>query len=238
MKAESFSSNRRHHSDGQRVRVSHRVAARLFADPLRGRHRTTPTWPWIRRLAGDRRGSAAVEFALVAMPFLGIVGAIIQVAFQIWAAQNFDRAVQNGVRTVLTGQFQTANAGKTDATTLLANLRAMMCGSASANVVTVFDCQKVRIDVATASTFAGAAPVQPLDTTTGSWTTSFGTNYACAKPGTIIVVTAAVPIPSFFNLLGLVTRQFTGGSDNGSSLLTSTAVLRTEPYQVAGSGAC
>jgi Flp pilus assembly protein TadG len=215
-----------------------RVAAWHPADALRRRCGTIPAWPRVRRLAADRRGSAAVEFALVALPFLGLVGAIIQVAFQIWAAQNFDRAVQNGVRTVLTGQFQLANAGKTDAPTLLANLRATMCGSASANAVTVFDCQQVRIDVATASTFAGAAPVQPLDTGTGSWSTSFGTNYACAKPGTIIVVTAAVPIPSFFNLLGLVTRQFTSGGDNGSSLLTSTAVLRTEPYQVTGAGAC
>ena len=79
------------------------------------------------------------------MPFLALVGAIIQVAFQIWAAQNFDRAVQNGVRSVLTGQFQLANAGKTDAPTLLANLKATMCGAASANVVTVFDCSKVMI---------------------------------------------------------------------------------------------
>ncbi|WP_269153957.1 TadE/TadG family type IV pilus assembly protein [Methylobacterium currus] len=215
----------------------HAIAS-LLAGRLRESRRTARAWRRVRCLAADGRGSAAVEFALVAMPFLALVGAIIQVAFQIWAAQNFDRAVQNGVRTVLTGQFQLANAGKTDAPTLLANLRATMCGSASANIVTVFDCSKVRIEVATAGTFAGAAPVQPIDTSTGSWSTSFGTNYACAKPGTIVVVTAAVPFPAFFNLLGLVTRQFTSGADNGSGLLTATAVLRTEPYQVTGAGAC
>ncbi|MET7243536.1 TadE/TadG family type IV pilus assembly protein [Methylobacterium sp. EM32] len=212
--------------------------ALLRAGQPRGGRRTIPDRRQVRRFAADGGGSAAVEFALVALPFLGIVGAIIQVAFQIWAAQNFDRAVQNGVRTILTGQFQLANAGRTDAATLLANLRATMCGSASANVVTVFDCRKVRIEVATAGGFAGGAPVQPLDIGTGTWSTSFGTNYACAKPGTIVVVTVAVPVPTFFNLLGLATRQFTSGADAGSSLLTSTAVLRTEPYQVTGAGAC
>ncbi|WP_082711570.1 TadE/TadG family type IV pilus assembly protein [Methylobacterium indicum] len=217
--------------------TQHAITPRCAGRPSGG-GRTGSARRRLRHFAADERGSAAVEFALVALPFLGLVGAIIEVAFQIWAAQNFDRSVQNGVRTVLTGEFQLANAGKTDAATLLSNLRAQVCGSASANVVTVFDCRKVRIEVATASAFANATPVQPLDTGAGTWSTSFGTNYACAKPGTIIVVTAAVPIPTFFNLLGLATRQFTSGDDNGASLLTSTAVLRTEPYQVTGAGAC
>ncbi|WP_244537190.1 TadE/TadG family type IV pilus assembly protein [Methylobacterium pseudosasicola] len=183
-------------------------------------------------------GAAAVEFALVALPFLALVGAVFQIAFQIWATQNFDRALQNAVRTIFTGQFQLANAGQTDAATLLASLKTKMCGSGNAVVPTVFNCQSVKIDVATASSLASASASTPVNATTGTWTTDFGTNYACAKPGTIVVVTAAVQFPTLFNLMGLGTRKFTSGTGAGSSLLTSTAVFRTEPYQITGSSPC
>lgn len=174
----------------------------------------------------------------MALPFLALCGAVFQIAFQIWATQNFDRALQNAVRTIFTGQFQTANAGQTDPATLLAALKTTMCGPANALVANVFNCQNVKIDVATAGTFTGATASTPIDVATGTWNTSFGTNYACAKPGTIVVVTAAVQFPTFFNLMSLSTRRFTSGPGAGSSLLTSTAVFRTEPYQIVGASPC
>ncbi|WP_342636489.1 TadE/TadG family type IV pilus assembly protein [Methylobacterium nonmethylotrophicum] len=192
----------------------------------------------MRRSIADCRGTAAVEFALVAMPFLGLVGAIVQIAFQIWAAQNFDRALQNTVRTIFTGQFQIANAGQSDAATLLGLLKTTMCGPATAAIPAVFNCQGVKLDVKTVSSFAGGTAPNPVNTSAGTWTASFGTNYACAKPGTIVMVTAAVPFPTFFNLLGLDTRRFTSGAESGSGLLTSTAVFRTEPYQMTGAAGC
>jgi Flp pilus assembly protein TadG len=189
-------------------------------------------------LQRDSVGAAAVEFALVALPFLALVGGIFQIAFQIWANQNFDRALQNAVRTIFTGQFQLANAGQTDPATVLAALKTTMCGPANATIVNVFNCQNVKIDVATSSTFSAANPSTPINATTGTWNTSFGTNYACAKPGTIVVVTAAVQFPTFFNLMGFNTRKFGSGTGAGSSLLTSTAVFRTEPYQIVGASPC
>ena len=192
----------------------------------------------LTRLWKNSAGAAAVEFALVALPFLALCGAIFQIAFQIWATQNFDRALQTAVRTIFTGQFQLANSGQTDPAVLLANLKTTMCGPPNALIPTVFNCQGVKIDVATANSFAGATPSTPINVATGTWNTGFGTNYACAKPGTIVVVTAAVQFPTFFNMLGLSTRRFTSGAGAGSSLLTSTAVFRTEPYQIVGASPC
>lgn len=189
-------------------------------------------------LLADRRGGVAVEFALVALPFLGLVGAIIQLAFQIWAAQNFDRALQQAVRTIFTGRFQLENAGQTDGALLLAALKTKMCGPATASIPTVFNCNAVKFDVRTVGSFAGAGASRPLNTDAGTWSTGFGTNYACAKPGTIVVVTAAVAFPTFFSLTGLDLRRFTQGGEEGSTLLTSTAVFRTEPYQTAETPAC
>ena len=206
------------------------------AAPFRRENNTSGCLP-----SGFRKnseGAAAVEFALVALPFLALCGAVFQIAFQIWATQNFDRALQNAVRTIFTGQFQLANSGQTDPAVLLANLKSTMCGPPTALIPTVFNCQGVKIDVATANTFAGATPSTPINVATGTWNTGFGTNYACAKPGTIVVVTAAVQFPTFFNILGLSTRKFTSGTGAGSSLLTSTAVFRTEPYQIVGASPC
>lgn len=182
-----------------------------------------------RNLGADESGAAAVEFALVGLPFLALIGAIFQIALQIWAAQNFDRALQIATRAIFTGQFQAANAGQTTPAALLAALKANMCGTASP-IVSVFNCQGVKIDVATASSFANATASTPINTSTGTWNTNFGTNYACAAPGTVVIVTAAVQYPSFLNLLGLNTKSFTSGPGTGSHLLMSTAVFRTEPY--------
>lgn len=178
----------------------------------------------------DRNGAAAVEFAIVAVPFLGLCAAIIQVAFLIWAAQNFDRTLQNGVRGLLTGQFQLARAAQASTSTVQDALRAQLCGSGAAQVLTVFNCNAVQIDVTTSSTFAGSTPSSAYNAQTGSWTTGFGSNYTCPKPGTIVTVTAAVEFPTFFGLLGVNLRTFA----NGRHLLMSTAVFRTEPYETGG----
>ena len=179
-------------------------------------------------------GAAAVEFALVSVPFLALVGAIIQVAFVIWAGQNFDRALQNAVRSLFTGQFQIANSGTTSAAVLLQKLNDTMCGTGTSKQITLFDCSSVKIDVSLASSFATGSSATPMNATTRNWNSSFGTNYACAKPGAIVVVTAAVKLPVMFSLMNLAQRTF----QDGSHLLQSTAVFRTEPYQTGVSSGC
>lgn len=188
----------------------------------------------IKAFADADDGAAAVEFALVAVPFLGLCAAIIQVAFLIWAAKNLDRSLQVGARSLFTGQFQLANAGQTDPAALLTGLRSQMCGSASSNLITLFNCSAVKLDVRTASSFGASTPSAPVDPNTGTWSTNFGNTYVCPKPGTIVVVTAAVKFPTFLGLLGVKFSTFT----DGSYLLMSTAVFRTEPYQTTGTTAC
>lgn len=188
----------------------------------------------IKAFADADDGAAAVEFALVAVPFLGLCAAIIQVAFLIWAAQNLDRSLQVGARSLFTGQFQLANAGQTDPAALLTGLRSQMCGSASSNLITLFNCSAVKLDVRTASSFGASTPSAPVDPNTGTWSTNFGNTYVCPKSGTIVVVTAAVKFPTFLGLLGVKFSAFT----DGSYLLMSTAVFRTEPYQTTGTTAC
>ena len=187
----------------------------------------------LRAFRGAPQGSTTVEFALVIVPFLGLIGGIIQFVFIIWAGQNLDQSVQRAARSLFTGGFQNANIGVTNQTTLLNNLRTAMCGSGASATVTVFSCDSVKLNIAVASSFASGSYAVAYDATTKAIRAGFD-SYACAKPGQIVVVTAAVAIPTFFKLLN---PGFAVMGD-GSYLLQSTAVFRTEPYQTANATGC
>lgn len=184
----------------------------------------------LSRLAGDTRGVAAVEFGLVCLPFLALLGAIIQVAFMIWAAQNLDFVFQRTARTLFTGQFQAGNSQAGSASALLATFKTNMCGSGTSLSAVVFNCSAVKIDITLGTNsgvnFAGSTPTSPVNATTRDWATGFGTHYSCAGPGTIVIATAAVKFPVFFGLLNAGLSTFS----DGSTLLQSTAVFKTEPY--------
>ena len=185
-------------------------------------------------LAHAKDGATAVEFALIALPFLSLLGVILQTSLMVWASRNLDDALQRAGRTIYTGQFQKANTGQSDATTLLANMKTAICGASASRVPTVFDCSTLKLNVVLSTSFANGTVPTPLDLKTGDWTKGFGTNYACAQPGAIVVFTAAVKYRVAFSFLyaGLP------GFGDGARLLQSTAVFRTEPYDTASGQGC
>ena len=190
--------------------------------------------PLVAFLLEKESGAAALEFGLVALPFLALLGALVQTAFTMWASQNLDFTLQKVARPIFTGAFQTANSGQTDSAALLGLLKTSMCGSSTAPKSTVFDCNNVKIDVSSGASFSTLAPATPLNASTKDWNTSFGTNYYCAPPNSIVIVSVAVKFPVFFSLLSPGIVSFA----DGSHLLQSTTVFRTEPYGTPGSTPC
>src|ERR1700736_976406 len=61
-----------------------------------------------RRLLRREDGAAAVEFALVAAPFLALMFAIIETALVFFAGQYLETVVTDSTRLILTGQAQTS----------------------------------------------------------------------------------------------------------------------------------
>lgn len=171
-------------------------------------------------------GATAVEFSLVALPFISLIAAIIQNCLVVWTAQTLDDSLQRATRAMYTGGFQTANSGQTSSASL-DKLKANICGTSSAKIVQVFSCSNLKLDVFVSPNFAGAASLVPiaLNSSTKNWATNFGTRYACGSPGSIVVVTAAVKYPVFFSFLNVGVPTFS----DGSRLIQSTAVFRTEP---------
>ena len=195
---------------------------------------TSPRASLLRRLLDDAGGATAVEFGLVALPFLALLGAIIQLAFMIWAAQNFDFIFQTATRSLFTGSFQQNNDQTAQPSVILAALQKKMCGSGTTATVTIFNCSGVKIDISLGTSFSSSTAAVPIDPATRNWSSSFGTHYACAAPGSIVIATAAVKFPVFFGLLDAGLANFA----DGSTLLESTAVFRTEPYSSSQSSPC
>ena len=68
----------------------------------------------LRRFRRNRRGSAAVEFALVAPIFFGLLFAIMEVALMFFASQVLEKVTQDAARMIMTGQAQNLTYTKQD----------------------------------------------------------------------------------------------------------------------------
>src|SRR5437763_16507615 len=97
----------------------------------------------VRRFARGEEGAAAVEFAMVAAPFLALVFAIMETALVFFASQTLETAVSDSARLIVTGQAQSKSY---DA----AAFKTAVC----AKINGLFDCAGgLQIDVKTYSSF-------------------------------------------------------------------------------------
>src|SRR5712692_11914383 len=76
-----------------------------------------------RRLLCREDGAAAVEFALVAAPFLALIFAIIETALVFFAGQYLETVVADSSRLIMTGQVQTQGLGQSQFLNLIEKLR-------------------------------------------------------------------------------------------------------------------
>ena len=206
---------------GSRNRPSNMPAPRgLPAFPSRGRSTLL-----LARLLGAGRGFArarsgagAVEFALLAVPFLLLLCVVVEAAMMTLSQQTLDSAVDRATRALRTGAFQDAADGNDPA----GRLRQVMCGRAAV----LFRCQDLKLDVMRGTSFASVRPTEPYDSQRKDWAPSFGSTFQCPLGGDIVALRAAVPVLRLFNALDF-TRHPMGAN---SQLLVATAIFSTEPY--------
>jgi Flp pilus assembly protein TadG len=164
------------------------------------------------RLRRDRKGATAVEFALLALPFFALSGAILEVGLAFFAGQTLETAVERASRLIRTGQAQQSNFNANNFKTTICN-----------DVSTFLDCSKLQIDVRTAATFDSIDLSSPLKN--GQIDTSkFG--FKPGGAGEIVVVRAFYEWPSFFNLLGFSLSE----TKSGAHLLSATDAFKNEPF--------
>jgi Flp pilus assembly protein TadG len=164
-----------------------------------------------RRFWRNNRGVAAIEFALVGMPFFFIVFAIIEVGLVTGANIMLDNAVHDAARRVMTGEVQAADLDE-------AGFRKMVCDGVS----TLMTCSKVKIDL---RTFATADKI-PTSVTMKLGTVDDST--FCYDPGsqeTITVLRAFYEWPYFVSMLSSLASD-----SKGNAVLMSMAAFMNEPF--------
>lgn len=182
--------------------------------------RLSSIFPRKRRFRRNEDGSTVVEFALVIIPFLACLFAIIEVGLVFLASQVLETSVADASRLILTGQAQgagfDANAFKNQ-----------ICTS---GVRALFTCDRIQIDVRTVDSFGGANLSPPVNASNMLDTSNF--TYAPGTQCQIVVVRVVYEWPTFVSKLGLDMATL----GDGKRLLMSTMAFRNEPY--SGTGFC
>jgi Flp pilus assembly protein TadG len=172
-------------------------------------------WHRFRR---NRRGSAAVEFALVAPAFFALLFAIIETGIMFFASQVLETVTQDAARAVMTGQAQTA--GLSPATFKSTDV----CQTGSSQLANVlFDCNGISVDVQSYPSFSNITFSSQID---GSNNFINNMQYNPGLACNIVVVRVFYQWPLYVTGLGYNIANLTGGK----RLLTGTAAFQNEPY--------
>jgi Flp pilus assembly protein TadG len=166
----------------------------------------------LRRFRRSRRGSAAVEFALVAPVFFALLFAIIETAIVFFASQVLETITQTSGRYIMTGQAQTAalTAGQ---------FKTYVCNQIPA----LFTCANLYVDVQSYSSFTSVTFNSQIDASNNFVIPS---NYSPGTQGQIVVVRLFYQWPLFVTGLGYNISNLTGSK----RLLAATAAFQNEPF--------
>jgi Flp pilus assembly protein TadG len=171
------------------------------------------------RFRSNRKGSAAVEFALVAPLFFALLFAIIETAIMFFASQVLETITQNSARQVMTGQAQAANYA------LWSNFRQ---GVVCPQIPALFNCANIGVDVESFPSFTSVALPNHYDANGNVDPSTL--NYSPGGSCSIVVVQLFYQWPLFVTGLGYNISNGPTGKRN----LVATAAFRNEPY----AGAC
>jgi Flp pilus assembly protein TadG len=166
----------------------------------------------LRRFRRSRRGSAAVEFALVAPVFFALLFAIIETAIVFFAGQVLETIAANSARLIMTGQVQSASMDQ-------GTFKTKVCDQIPA----LFTCGNIYVDVQSYPSFANVTMNSQIDASNNFVPP---TNYSPGGSGDIVVVRLFYQWPLFVTGFGYNISNLSGSM----RLLIATAAFKNEPY--------
>lgn len=172
----------------------------------------------LKRWKSDQRGVTAIEFALVIVPFLATMFAIMEVALVYFGTFTLENATEQAARLIRTGQAQGQGAAYT-----AAKFKEDVC----AQTMSFMSCgDDMRVDVRSFGTFGGVAGPSPLDAN-GQLRDDFE-NFSMGAGGDVVLVTVFYK----WNLVASFPRfgLGVGNMADGSRLLRASVAFRNEPF--------
>ncbi len=167
----------------------------------------------------DRKGATAVEFALIATPFLALLAALVQTFLLFFAQSQLELAVRQSARQILTGQVQSLDATLTQ-TQATAAFHQTVCN----NALILFTCSGVLVDVQVASQWSSANTGLPTLIYDGNGNVT-NLSFNPGNAGDIVVVRVMYMWPVFFGPIAFNMAN----QPNGNRLIMATAAFQNEP---------
>jgi len=170
----------------------------------------------VARFCLSRGGTTAVEFALIAPPFLALLIGILQMTSFLFAQQALQTAVVAAGRLILTGQVQNASLTQSEFQT----------NDVCPLLPAMFTCSNLYVNVQTYANFSGATTTIPSLTISASGTVSGTGDYNLGGPGEVMVLQLVYPWKIITGPLGALLPNFS----NGYSEIMGITAFRVEPY--------
>jgi pilus assembly protein Flp/PilA len=177
-----------------------------------------------RQLFADRRGAAAVEFALVAVPMFLTLFEVLQSGLFVYFSGQLDHATQAAARQILTGATQNAS---TTASNFRTNIlcpmlpSVMSCNNVIVNLQNFSEAPSPGGFYAFVNASQTAIILPPLDNSK--------TSFCPGVPGQYVYLQVYYAMPLFGNVWLPVTTTVYNGQT--VKLIGSSAAFRNEPYQ-------
>lgn len=176
-----------------------------------------------RRFARDRRGATAIEFALLALPFVFAMFAVLEYGYVYLINASMDNAVAVASRLIRTGQAQTQTQTSNGATSPSPMTQTQFATAVCKQMSWVPNCT---------GSLQVSAEVQPSWTGQSSTSPTQGGVLKTNLPFNMGADRCIVLIHSYY-IWQMITPTIWGGASkvNGNGiLLTSAALIVNEPY--------
>ena len=168
------------------------------------------------RLCSEVSGAVAIEFALLAPPFLALIFAAIQTALVFFATEVLETTAESASRIILTGQAQLQGMSQSQ-------FASAVCGQ----IPGLLRCANLMIDVQTASSFSNANTTAPTLTFDSQGQVTNVWQYRPGTPGDVVVLRILYQWPLVYGPLSFNLANL----GNGNRLLMATAVFKNEKFQ-------
>jgi Flp pilus assembly protein TadG len=149
-----------------------------------------------RAFLADRAGTTAIEFAMISVPFLGLIGAVFETGSVYFKTAELQMATESAGRAVLT--HSTASG-----LTYQQFINNYVCTHQTSGVVkpgtlsTMFDCSKIMVDIRSPLTWTNANTANDFYNTPNA----LGSTIVMPDLGRVAIVRIAYPMPVISGIL-------------------------------------
>lgn len=165
------------------------------------------------RFCGSQHGAAAIEFAIIASPFIALLLAVVQTTLIMFTQQVLETTAEKAGRGIRTGVVQKNGVSQSA-------FKTQVC----ATLPSFMACKDIMVDVQVANSFDSlnsgtpALSYDALGNVTNSW------NYKPGNTGDIVIMRVMYQAPVVLGPLGFTLTNM----KNGRRLLIATSVFKNE----------